>query len=363
LQLFLPIVFILVVAFIFLVFLSSPPRNAEEAPPPGSGVVSNASLLHEDTSFPLPRSDQDLADDALRDLIIRRYSHISFMEKRQSSEDGGADILLPSVHVPPAMRRITGLDDASYVERVDLADAIKSLNSNELTALLYFLHKHSEHDKLSLLQFNAVKNQVVLALMRQKPFPQELVSHLVTMYYDDSLDRVWRDYCIQFLGQVYKNTSPTEHRRLVKNTIVDALKHKKDIAGSAIIALDALASCNAVNSSSIGDFAYKIAADPDASETVRAPALQIAAKYRHSAALQLARDILSSSGKESVSSSPSRNHGKSSIILQMSALAALGSAGKTADDLDVLKSHLSDSDIRLRTAARAACACVMLKKQ
>ena len=85
--------------------------------------------------------------------------------------------------------------------------AIHSLSTNlpqeQVEALYKFLYTRLEKQPLKNLEFNALKNEIVLKLMRQKVKPQALAEHLVKMYNDKTFDPTWRDYCVQFFRQIF----------------------------------------------------------------------------------------------------------------------------------------------------------------
>jgi len=85
------------------------------------------------------------------------------------------------------------------------------LSKQEIDALFSFLHKKAENDFLSLMQLNALKNNVVLLLMNQR-YPNKTADHLMCLYYDKSYDDVWREYCVQFIGQCYPKQPDPEKK-------------------------------------------------------------------------------------------------------------------------------------------------------
>lgn len=294
--------------------------------------------------------------------VCSKYQEITFFQSEMLAfyDDNGNKIQdITSINIPENLKKLTGLDKKStYTERAKAADALgKNLAPHEIDALIYFMHKRVDRDYLDPLELNSVKNQVVLALMRQNSFPQELPLHLVAMYHDKNMDYVWRDYCIQFLGQTYRKLNKKEDRLLAKYTIIDSLRHNEDIAGSGIIALRGLANCSEVSNKEIADEAYKLASNEQVSHTVRIPALQIAAKFNHPEAIDLARELLKR--KSAVTRSKTRDQELGNrnspvpVMLQMSAIASIGMKGNR-QDIALLEKYKNNSDIRLRAAAKAA---------
>ena len=322
-------VMLAVAVFVFITFRHTPSDSRHATSLEGK-------KLHKKDK-PVVLDDKEIK--SLINTICSDYGIISFGNK---TKDGKYSTVL---HVPQSMHVLTGIDKkATYHHRIDAADAIISkLPSREKQLLLFFLHKRLEDDNLKNLQFNAVKNQVIMALMRQKPFPQELIFHLIAIYNDEKMDMVMRDYCIQFLGQTYGKISEKKYKLAVKKTLFDALKFKQNIAGAAIIAIDGLVEEPEITRAEIAEAAYSLASDEKASHIVKVPALQIAAKHNHPEALNLARSILSQDSRTS----------HLPVILKMSAIATIGMKGNS-EDVALIEKYRKSSDTRLRTAAKAA---------
>jgi hypothetical protein len=83
-----------------------------------------------------------------------------------------------------------------------------------------------------------------------------------------------------------------ETKILARETLFDAARDKKDIAGSAIVALEGLVGHPGFTRVRIAETAYSIAADPETADIVKTPALQIAVKLHHPKAIGLAAAIL-----------------------------------------------------------------------
>jgi hypothetical protein len=186
--------------------------------------------------------------------------------------------------------------------------------------------------------------------MRQIPANQEFPMHLVAMYYEMDLDITWRDYCIQFLGQCYDQIDTYKNKTLVLETLFAALKDKQNIAAPVIIAIDGLSEHLGFVRSEIAEEAYKLASDDATANIVKIPALQIAAKYKHPEAANLARQLLTT--PRQLNSAP-RLPNTVPVMLKMSAIATIGAHGNNRD-IEILNKYRKSADIRLRTAAKAA---------
>lgn len=314
------------------------------------------------------KNNQDLQhqSDSLLNNICMTYGNIEFITRMQIPiADEFNSFGIPkyetveytSVPVPESIKGIAGLDENfTYQDRMKAADALgNKLSSVEQRALLHFLHKRQEDDSLTPLRFNAVKNQVCIALMGQVPANHEFPLHLIALYFEKfRMSRIMRDYCIQFLGQCYDQIDTKENKRAARTTLMKALEEKQDIAAPAIIALDWLSKRPGFNEKEIAKKAYQLASDKDTAFIVKIPALQIAARHKHPKAVALARNLLIHSSK--LQSSNHRNLKSSKpipVILQMSAVAALGDNGGP-QDIKLLKKYRKSADIRLRSAAKTA---------
>ena len=72
-------------------------------------------------------------------------------------------------------------------------------------------------------------------IMEQRTATIDLSHHLVAMYFDESFDPIWREYCIQFIGTWYKKENSKDKRDLLKYVFKDALKDTSNFAGTAIL--------------------------------------------------------------------------------------------------------------------------------
>ena len=247
---------------------------------------------------------------------------------------------LPSVEMPFSVSRIAGLDkDRSYGSRIyDAGQLGRNLSGKEVTALLYFLHKKASDDVLPLLEFGAIKNDVATALMNQERHCAEFAPHLIAMYYDKSFDDVWRDYCVQFLGQCYGKIDPPGERRIVRTLFNDALKDSAGIPGASLIAMSGLADNPEFDRNKIAGAAFALCIDSKTDDMIKTTALQVCAKFKKREILPVARDIIRTS---------------KNVPLKMSAIAAVGAIGDSSDQ-DTLRSFVKSSDVRMRTASKAA---------
>lgn len=348
--------FITVIALLFLVeiiylrpLLRKPSQKkisgTESASKTLTGSVEQKSLL------PVRNDDMEVRDYIKNICNCFTFDFLKEVEFSEENFDETGKIKqevstrkIPVVQVPDSIKAIAGLaENCSYTDRIKAANKLsKNLSDTEVKALLYFLHKRLEDDVLGLLELNAVKNQVTNTLVEQNLYPQDMGSHLIAMYYDELLDDVWRDYCIQFLGQCYSRIPEKKERESVALLFSDALKEKKkSFAGTALIAMKNLADNPDFyfSKAEISEFAYNLTADEGTADLVKITSFQVCAVLRNRKALKLARELT--------------ERKKSYIPLKVSAIAALGILGDRSD-IPVLKKCEKSSDTRLRTASKSA---------
>ena len=126
--------------------------------------------------------------------------------------------------------------EASYSERLQLIHSLPSdLDGGRLERCRRFLESPAELQALPCLEFNGLKNDMVLALLRQKEGLPELAGLLVRMSRDPWTDDVWRDYCVQFLGKCYPAVADMDSRRSMADALWEALETRRasSCAGAA----------------------------------------------------------------------------------------------------------------------------------
>jgi hypothetical protein len=247
-----------------------------------------------------------------------------------------AEILLPD-----NIKLIIGQGETrNYFVRVrEIHNLKKNLPPEQVDALYKFLYEKLDKQELPDLQFNGLKNEIVVELMKQTTKPEALSGHLVTMYYDKSFDPTWRDYCVQFFGKWYEQAPANDARQAMVKGLYDALKERdSSIGGTAITMLCHLTHLKEFDKDKIADLAYELMIAPDCSVSGKTSAMQVCAELRNKKALPIARDWAANS-KE--------------IFIRMSAIAAIGMLGDPGD-LPMLNEYKNSSDIRLKGPAKAA---------
>ena len=257
--------------------------------------------------------------------------------------DGFAALSLPVAKpaIPKRVEMIVGLGkETRYRPRIEAVHALgKELVAAEMTALIWFLHRKEGEDALPLKYVNPIKNDITHALIHQYRPPQELTAHLVPMFRDPKQDAVWRDYCVQFIGQWYPKVGGPVKRAEMRKALDEALARKTiPTAGTALIALSGLVGENDIDASAVSRSALAIALDSDAANAARVSAFQVCGRLKCQACLPGARKLADSKG---------------SATLRMSCLAVVGTLGDRSD-IPLLERGAESRDVRLRTTAKSA---------
>jgi len=245
--------------------------------------------------------------------------------------------------LPDNIKLIIGQSaDRNYYVRVrEIHNLKKNLSPEQIDALYQFLYEKLEKQELPDLQFNGLKNEIVMELMKQTIKPEALSGHLVAMYYDKSFDPTWRDYCVQFFGKWYEQAPANNDRQAMVKGLYDALKERNSsLGGTAITMLCHLTHLKEFDKDKIADQAYELMTAPDCAKSGKINAMQVCAELRNKKALPIARDWADNS-KE--------------IFIKMSSIAAIGMLGDPSD-LPLLNHYKSSTDIRLSGPAKAAIA-------
>jgi len=252
----------------------------------------------------------------------------------------GADAASSSARHASVSRvsRVVGPDPAApFASRLRVVHSLsRNLSQADVQSLYAFLDRGNDDDPLPPNKLNALKNDVANALLRQKRTPRQFGPRLAAMHNDPEHDRVWRDYCIQFMpGCYFRGASPAE-RELIEETLWKAAGKDWSIAGTALISLRRLG--DSIDQEKVARRGLEIATDEEAGEAARITALQVCANAGLREVLPAARQIV-------VSEKP--------VPLRISAIGAVGLLGNFSDN-EILGKYEYSSDTRLRTACRAA---------
>ncbi len=244
-----------------------------------------------------------------------------------------ADLVPTHLHSLFGWKNIGG-----YVPRRRMMESLgDTLSTDEVRALLMFARSKPDEVGLSEDDFNGVGDVVLLKLEEQKNIHPDYTDHLVVMFYDESLNSMWRDYCIQHLGTVYKET-PSDKQPVIRQLYSDALEPGSSFAGTAILSMKRSVGTSGLPEQDVAEKATKVAKSKQYSDAERLSALAVAAEFNHPDAVGLAREIVVS---------------KRSATFRMASLAVIGMCGDESDQA-LLEKYSTSSDIRLRTAASEA---------
>lgn len=220
----------------------------------------------------------------------------------------------------------------------NIAKINRNLSESDIQAIHRFLRR-KDSQGLAPLEINSLKNDLVLALMRQNRHDKDLVELLIEMYGDKEYSIVWRDYCIQFMGRIYPEATLSEQARL-KKALQDAVQNSiPSLSVTAMIAVQLNQPDLSLEPGVIRDQALALLKH-DIPSYVKVSLFQICAadNIEPKVVLPMLRSIV----KES-----------NDVPLKSSAIAALGIYGdKTA--LELIEPLCTSSDIRIRSAALAA---------
>ena len=242
--------------------------------------------------------------------------------------------------------------DGSYRGRVAAVHRLGNrLPRPEVEALYEFLERKLEtQGELTLLEFNAVKNDALEKLLEQDALPEDLGHEMVNMYRDRALDPVWRAYCVQHFFAYYEKKWPAgrtaaeadaEREALMKAYGEAVAETDGNIAGTALIGMSTLSESHPeIDRNAVAGKALAIATDGKAGVESRITAVQICATMGRTEVLLTARGLAEQGAV---------------VPLRLSAIAALGQVG-TAEDGAVLSRVAAGKEPYTRRAAEKALA-------
>ena len=123
-----------------------------------------------------------------------------------------------------------------YAERLRLIHRLPSdLSPEQLERCRAFLESSLAGQPLPDLEFNALKNELVFALLRQREDLAELAELLVRMSRAPETDAPWRDYCVQFLGKCHPAIPDEKSRVAMAAALWETLSRERStrLAGTA----------------------------------------------------------------------------------------------------------------------------------
>ncbi len=246
--------------------------------------------------------------------------------------------IVPVPNTPPTLSVVMGVGSGeNYFARINEVNSLgDNLSDEDVQTLFALLNRKAGEDPMGPEKLDAIKNDTVNALRRQKSIPADLANNLMAMYYDKGHNNVWRDYCIQHLGGIYAEVSEKD---AIAGVLWDgALDAESGIAGTSLIALANNADGTYIKKEDVAAKAFALCADPNCGELAKITALQICASLNAQQVLPIARNIAQAAD---------------SIPLRMSAIAAVGTLGNESDR-DMLEKFAAGRDVRLSRPAQSA---------
>ena len=220
--------------------------------------------------------------------------------------------------------------------------AIRRLGSNlsvdDIRRLYAFLERRSCDDALMPESLAALKNDVVNILMSQLVLPAELPGRMIAMFKDTTHDEVWRDYCVQHLGSIYKLVRDEADKKAISDVFwLGADMKTGSIPGTALIALMNNSREPGCGENKLAEKVFQILADGSFSDAARITAFQVGAQLQLKNVVPMARQWAAGG----------------SMPVRASAIACVGVLGDRTD-VEWLKPLVASSDLRIRTAAQVA---------
>ena len=238
------------------------------------------------------------------------------------------------------------MEDSSAGYRARIA-AIHSLppdmSEGQIGRCHTFLRSRLERQPLADLEFNALKNELVFVLMRQNHGTEGLAGLLLEMYRDNTMDIIWRDYCLQFFGKWYPRAPRNQWREEMADELWLALREGRRgrLAGTAASQLAFLSGkYPAFPQEKVAARCLEALLSPDCAVVSQVALLQACAELGCAGALPFARS-LAENGRDA--------------IARASAIAAVGMLGD-ASDIPLLERLAESNDMRVNRPAAAALA-------
>jgi hypothetical protein len=240
--------------------------------------------------------------------------------------------------------------EKDYVVRSTAVHALsKDLSRADVEGLYAFLRSHADgHRDLDLLSLDALKNDVLQALIGQEALPPDLLTAMAAMYRDATLDVMWRDYCLQHVAQYYERRwQPQDASRLEDPDRKEAMRIYEEalasrgegLEGTGMIGLERLSErYSEIDRARLSKEALEAAQDERRDLATRVTAMGICGLMGKAEVLPTAR-ILAQTGENTT--------------LRLAAIGTIGLIG-TEEDLELMQSLEAGGDEASRKAAKAA---------
>ena len=259
--------------------------------------------------------------------------------------------VLPHVDLPDRIDIICGTNGhASASRRFAAAHVLgQALSRREIERLYAFLSGGQQGQAdMDPLDYLALKNDVLQALIAQASLPGDLLGKIVSMSEDQSGDPRWRDYCLQHLVMYYERRWPPDDARRLADPerLVLLGRYEKAIrsrepglTGTALLGLQRISETYPeIDRIRVADDAVTLSTDAKTDPSTRVTALGLCSLMRRPEILPTAR-ILAQTGE--------------SVPMRLAAIGCLGVMG-TPEDEELLRSLALNQDEHIRKAADIA---------
>jgi hypothetical protein len=228
----------------------------------------------------------------------------------------------------------------SYADRMSAArDLSRHLTPGQIEELMDFLRMDPRDDSLGVTELNAVKNEVLVELLKQDRLSLAVIPFVLEALEDEATDPMWREYMLQHLVTCYRRADdPSVRERIVQTLWRAAEERDGTFAGTSLLTLRQVSKDfpASVPPSELQARAAAIAQDREVSQPSRIAAIQVAG--RHPGVIAIARQIVQE---------------ERDVLLRTAAIPVLGGSSDPADR-EILRGLSQSPDIRLRMASEAA---------
>jgi len=253
--------------------------------------------------------------------------------------------------LPSSLKLIAGQAEDKGLEArlIAVHNLGKSLGQKEIEALYWFLGNRLDGQfDLDNLSFNAIKNDILDALVAQNNTPPDLGEKLLQYFRDKTMDVTWRDYCVQHFSTYYETKwgrddstrlALPERIQLMRGYDEALAEPENGIAGTALVGLERLSTLYPeISRQQLGEKALKLAKDGRSDIQTRIAAINVCGATGTSSILPTARI----------------NAQTAEVLpLRLASIAAIGQVG-TSEDRELLESLLAGTDSSVHKAASTA---------
>ncbi len=324
------------------------------------------------------KSNVEGRNEVVEQKIVSQTSELpgSSETRRVDSDvnESDAAVAFSAEELSEPVRMLLGLDgkERNYPELLAAIHRLGyELSDADVAALREMLTYPNDRfpEKMRDIEINAVKNDVLDRLLRQKELSEGLGLQMVEMAENPENDPVWRDYCVQFMEPFYERKSgesvsqasrlpSDEHGRrdgggtgaeltAIHDAMLSALDERSEtIAGTALIGLELLSrSYDEFDREVIVEKAVEIASDEMASSSSRLTAMRLSA--------QISNNEQGTSNVEVVQTARALAQTGETVLLRSAAIVTLGDVG-TGDDRELLESFTFAENKQIAAAAKLA---------